>query len=374
MVASVCCCQYCIACSVPALCGLTQSASIDPPKMEEGEAGLAAKPAKVPCTFIKKKKKRGGAARKRVAEDAPAESLADNSDEGSDDGPAVVAADRKGQKGLNTSTTRVGKREKRVRLTYESTRSAMPAGNGNQGATATLQTETEFDRDAQAIFERQQAITTELKDKADDKIYRGLNGYQMLNERTDTVGGNAYKGATSKGPVRASMSIRNTVRWDYAPDICKDYKETGFCGYGDSCKFLHDRSDYKLGWQIDAEIDGGRYAPRDRGGEPPKDIRSYEIDSDSDDDADGLPFACFICREPWIKLKSPVMTKCKHYFCEKCALEHFRKSNKCFVCATPTGGVFKPAKEILKKKKEEESAENGQAADAGAIEEASDEE
>jgi hypothetical protein len=61
-------------------------------------------------------------------------------------------------------------------------------------------------------------------------------------------------------------------------------------------------------------------------------------------------------------------------FCEKCALEHFRKSNKCFVCATPTGGVFKPAKEILKKKKEEESAENGQAADAGAIEEASDEE
>jgi hypothetical protein len=53
----------------------------------------------------------------------------------------------------------------------------------------------------------------------------------MLNERTDTVGGNAYKGATSKGPVRASMSIRNTVRWDYAPDICKDYKETGFCGF-----------------------------------------------------------------------------------------------------------------------------------------------
>jgi hypothetical protein len=37
----------------------------------------------------------------------------------------------------------------------------------------------------------QMAITAELKDKADDKIYRGLNGYQMLNERTDTVGGNA---------------------------------------------------------------------------------------------------------------------------------------------------------------------------------------
>ena len=44
-----------------------------------------------------------------------------------------------------------------------------------------------------------------------------------------------------------------THRWDYAPDICKDYKETGFCGFGDSCKFLHDRSDYKFGWQLENE-------------------------------------------------------------------------------------------------------------------------
>jgi RING finger protein 113A len=49
------------------------------------------------------------------------------------------------------------------------------------------------------------------------------------------------------------------VQWDYAPDICKDYKETGFCGYGDSCIYMHDRSDYKHGWQIDAEVDGGRF-------------------------------------------------------------------------------------------------------------------
>ncbi len=27
----------------------------------------------------------------------------------------------------------------------------------------------------------------------------------------------------------------------------------GFCGYGDSCKFMHDRGDYKAGWQIEKE-------------------------------------------------------------------------------------------------------------------------
>lgn len=174
-------------------------------------------------------------------------------------------------------------------------------------------------KDAQAIFERQMAITQEMKadggNVGGDQVYRGLNGYAMMNERKDTMGGNAYKGVTQKGPARATANIRASVRWDYAPDICKDYKETGFCGYGDSCKFLHDRSDYKHGWQIDGDVDGGRYASKD---EDQKDIRSYEIDSDEEEDA--LPFACFICKEPFTK---PVVTKCKHYFCEKCALNRY---------------------------------------------------
>ena len=37
---------------------------------------------------------------------------------------------------------------------------------------------------------------------------------------------------TRKGPIRAPANLRATVRWDYQPDICKDYKETGFCGFG----------------------------------------------------------------------------------------------------------------------------------------------
>lgn len=58
-----------------------------------------------------------------------------------------------------------------------------------------------------------------------------------------------------QGPVRASQNIRVTTRWDYHPEICKDYKETGFCGFGDSCIFIHDRSDYKSGWEIDLEYE-----------------------------------------------------------------------------------------------------------------------
>jgi RING finger protein 113A len=58
---------------------------------------------------------------------------------------------------------------------------------------------------------------------------------------------------STQGPIRAQTWARAICRFDYQPDICKDYKETGFCGYGDSCKFLHDRGDYKSGWQIEKE-------------------------------------------------------------------------------------------------------------------------
>ena len=39
---------------------------------------------------------------------------------------------------------------------------------------------------------------------------------------------------------------------------------------------------------------------------------------EEDDDDESLPFACFICKQPFV---DAVVTKCKHYFCEHCALK-----------------------------------------------------
>jgi RING finger protein 113A len=104
----------------------------------------------------------------------------------------------------------------------------------DMGATATYEVDSEMNKDAQSIFERAKKIQEELKDKAeDDKIYRGINNYQQFYEKKDTAQGNASSGMVrNKGPIRAPSNLRVTVRWDYQPDICKDYKETGFCGFG----------------------------------------------------------------------------------------------------------------------------------------------
>lgn len=85
-----------------------------------------------------------------------------------------------------------------------------------------------------------------------DGTYKGMNDYIDYRQgfrREHTIGNE--KGTGLHGPLRASTNVRMTVRFDYQPDICKDYKETGFCGYGDACKFIHDRSDYKSGWELD---------------------------------------------------------------------------------------------------------------------------
>lgn len=56
----------------------------------------------------------------------------------------------------------------------------------------------------------------------DDGIYRG-------------AAGNAHKLPKAFGPVKGGPgNVRTITVVDYQPDVCKDYKETGFCG----CKLL----------------------------------------------------------------------------------------------------------------------------------------
>ncbi|XP_045457663.1 E3 ubiquitin-protein ligase RNF113A [Melitaea cinxia] len=287
----------------------------------------------VPTSFKKRNlKNRGGRKRKTSSSE---EKNSSDSDE-----PAVVLPTKRPQKANPNIQSTGGEKKQRVEINDNSSDDEEPkvptttlsVQQQRENATATYELDTEKDKDAQAIFEKAQKINAELEGQADDKVYRGINNYAQYYKKQDTAAGNASSGFVRKGPIRAPANLRSTVRWDYQPDICKDYKETGFCGFGDSCKFLHDRSDYKHGWQLEME------GTQEKGGDS-----DYEIHSD-----DELPFKCFICRGSF---KDPVVTRCKHYFCEKCALENYKKSTRCFICNAQTSGVFNPAKELEAKMK-----------------------
>ena len=174
------------------------------------------------------------------------------------------------------------------------------------------------------------------------------------------------------GPIKATTFVRTTTRFDYQPDICKDYKETGFCGFGDTCIYLHDRGDTKSGWQMEQEYeekkkreeekkgkemeafmqsmmcgevgttagDGGLTATT--GGGNGKDDKSFNTD-------DGIPFACHICRGPF---NSPIVTTCGHYFCEKCMQSRVREvGSGCPICQKDTHGVLNYAQKLVAKKR-----------------------
>ncbi|KAK6714386.1 RNA-splicing factor [Fusarium graminearum] len=146
---------------------------------------------------------------------------------------------------------------------------------------------------------------------------------------------------------------------DFKPDICKDYKKTGHCGFGDSCIFLHDRTDVKQGWQLDKEWEEVTKGKKNLGGTIIGSSSRDKKEQAPEDEAEiamleKIPFACIICEGPY---REPIVTRCGHYFCEPCALKRYRKDPTCASCGAGTNGVFNSAKKLkklLEKKKERE--------------------
>jgi len=174
----------------------------------------------------------------------------------------------------------------------------------------------------------------------------------------------AYTKPTLKGkagPIKGITNLRVTCRFDYQPDICKDYKETGYCGYGDSCKFLHDRGDYKTGWELEKEWEDEQKIKRERMGQPGGPMEGHDSDSEFLIEKDEeYPFACNICKNPFVK---PVQTKCKHYFCQSCAVNRYMIDPRCAVCKDNTNGIFNVAHKLAKlvdKRKEKEALEKAE--------------
>jgi len=216
-----------------------------------------------------------------------------------------------------------------VSVSVKSKRSSKPE-RGDQGATVDMQKK-----------ELEHEITQgKVLNEKGQEIYQGADYYHDL---TATSTKKVKTNSGSKGPQKAQVNVLPSCRFDYEPDVCKDYKETGYCGYGDSCKFLHDRGDYKMGWQLEAEWQQkqARIAARKRGEIVSDSDSDYEI-KDSEDEE--VPFACHICRDSFTK---PMRTKCNHFFCQKCIVAHYLKTPTCPVCGRVLDGSFVRAEKIL---------------------------
>ncbi|KAI8137371.1 hypothetical protein BJV82DRAFT_635628 [Fennellomyces sp. T-0311] len=278
-------------------------------------------------------KKRATKKNLRKRKSSPSPTRHDSDDDEDDDVSEVVTKERKTQSTPFVQSTRRIKKKK---------------------IADPLQDDDSEEEEESAIGVRYTADRSATLQKSDATRY--ATEWELENEalqkRQPTKKKDVMNSKMQVGPQRAPANVRVTARFDYQPDVCKDYKETGFCGYGDSCIFLHDRGDYKTGWQLEKEWEEAMKNKTQFGNSNPN---QYAISDDSDEEE--LPFACLICRE---EFKHPVVTKCGHYFCEQCALDNYKKSPKCYACGAPTSGVFNTAKnmlERLRKKKERVDAD-----------------
>lgn len=338
--------------------------------MADEESTTAGVPV-APVAIFKKRGAKGKAnLRKRAATPPPANSDSDSDYSSSEDDSGRRIKRRK----KNTGTVIVSSKnnagpEKDLSATVFSADRNVPITDSND---ATKQSNW-YDEDSKDSLSAKSLLGST---RAIPKESQADGTYKGLANQTSFIQKNPNAPDRKVGPIKAPTNIRTITVMDYAPDVCKDYKQTGFCGFGDNCKFLHSREDYKQSWALDREWEDVTKGKKNLGGTV---VASADRNRTKDDDdeaeealLESIPFVCLICRGPY---RSPVITRCGHYFCEPCALSRYRKDPSCAQCGSGTNGVFNSGKrlqKLLDKKKERAAKRRQEAIERG--EEVSDEE
>lgn len=251
--------------------------------------------------------------------------LASLDSDDSDSGDEVIHAKAKrGLQGLDIASAKSKSTTDEIDLTYRGDRTA--ASNNVNDATRAIADIDGYGEAALLGRSGPSAVGDDEPAIQNSKMYSSIERVAPITSR-------------KVGPVKAPSNVRAISVIDYQPDVCKDYKQTGFCGFGDTCKFLHDRGDFKQGWQLDRDwedIGKGKKDNRPIGGR-----RGHNIKPDEDEST--IPFACTICKSDY---KDPIITKCGHYFCEKCAIQRYKKNPACAQCGVGTSGLFSVAKHL----------------------------
>lgn len=269
-----------------------------------------------------------------------------------------------------SSEDETGQRVKRRRKNAVVTASSKNAAGGTRDLSATMYSADRSVPITSANDATKQSNWHEDDGDDDDLTAKSLlgsssraggtyTGYKGLANQTSFIQKRPDAPQKNVGPIKAATNIRTITVTDYAPDVCKDYKQTGFCGFGDNCKYLHEREVFSAGWQLDREWEISTKGKKNLGGtvvaSANRDGTAGGIDGISAEEEallEKIPFVCIICKQAY---KEPIVTKCGHYFCEGCALKRYRKDPTCAACGAGTNGVFNSSrrlKKLLEKKRE----------------------
>lgn len=207
-------------------------------------------------------------------------------------------------------------------------------------------------------YSKMKADIEKLEDEA-SKVKDDRTDIQKMRDKNEK----SSKFFANIGPVRSLNTIKHTNTIDYNPSRCKDFFEAGYCVFGNSCIFVHDRNDYKFGWEEERDWDQKQKRKMDRRQrrlEAAEEGRDDDVSMSTDDeeiDANEEPAKyghidakCLICGGQYV---NPTLLDCGHIFCSGCAQKQYISTAKCFKCSKKNQGIFNSGAKILEKAKAE---------------------
>lgn len=178
-------------------------------------------------TFKKRGAKAKGNIKKRAA--TPVESQSDDSDYSSSEDESGRRIKRRKK---NTGTVTASSATNAHKASDKDLSATVFTADRNAGITssndATKQSNW-FDEDSQDSLAKNLLGSTRSMPK-DSSNSSGT--YKGLANQTSFIQKNPDAPARAVGPVKAPTNVRMTTFTDFSPDVCKDYKQTGFCGFG----------------------------------------------------------------------------------------------------------------------------------------------
>lgn len=180
------------------------------------------------------------------------------------------------------------------------------------------------------MLQKKRVNKFKLIDTPDEKV----KDQKKLKRKLDLVVNNPSKNVTIKNLEDNKVSDEKKIYMDFEPLLCKEFKLKGYCGYGDTCKFIHSRDDYinenkltKKHWKKSQE-------------EKKKDDPVEKVVVTKSDN-------CGICKTPFEadESKKLIQLNCQHIFCRSCFMEQLKQNKMdCPECGIDSKGSMKPYK------------------------------